>query len=220
MKPTTLLSTVAILLLICCGWPESLKAGERSAANKDGTAPGDYVAAFRNAEKQLAADSSPYLVLDFQKSRITIKLWGAVVKQFSFQISSDTQTVREFREAWIHSKTPPRRVDRVHLFEAAESVGDIELSVVSEVTKARRDQIQRYVPQRMLIVLSDGMRITAHTDVAGERLSFWRNAWENVWCFLSSLLGKKSLTINLAAPDAMALYGVCLNHPTAMLLIY
>ena len=215
----TLLSTTAMLWLICGGWFESLQAGERSTATKAGTEPSDYVAAFRDAERQLAADSSPYLLLDLQKSRITIKLWGAVLKQCSLQISSDTQTVREFREAWTHDKTPVRRVDRVHLFEAAESVGDQELSVVSEVMKAPEDQIQRYVPQRMLIVLSDGMRITVHTDIAGEALSSWRNTWEKIRCFLSSLLGKESLSINLAAHDAMALYGVCLNNPTALLLI-
>jgi hypothetical protein len=220
MKPITLLSATAMILLICGGWHESLRAGERSPATKTETAPSDYVAAFREAERQLATDSIPYLVFDLRKSRITIKLWGTVVKECSFQISSDTQTAREFRDAWIHSKKAARRVDRVHLFEAAESVGDQELSVVSEVTKARQDQIQRYVPQSMLIVLSDGMRIAVHTDIAGEKLSFWRNTWEKIWCFLSSLLGKKSLTLNLAAPDAMALYGVCLNHPASVLLIY
>jgi hypothetical protein len=220
MKPWTLLSATAMILLICGGWHESLRAGERTPTTKTETAPSDYVAAFRETERQLATHSTPYLVLDFQRSRITIKLLGAVVKECSFQISSDTQTAREFREAWTHDNQAARRVDRVHLFEAAETVGDQELTVVSEVMKTGRDQIQRYVPQRMLIVLSDGMRIAVHTDVAGERLSFWRNAWENIWCFLSSLLGKKSLSINLAAPDAMALYGVCLNNPAAMLLIY
>ena len=174
--------------------------------------------ALREADSQTAADTIPYLVLDFHNGRIVFRMGGAVVKECLFHVGSDSQAVREFVDAGTGEKTPLRRVDRVHLFQAAECVGDTVLSIVSEVTRAGEEQIQRYVPESMLIVLSDGTRITAHTDIAGETLSSWRNTKEKVVSFLASLIGKESLTIDLSGPDAMALYGVCRDHPAILLL--
>jgi len=167
-----------------------------------------YEARLIVTEDQLAAKELPYLVITPAKRLLQIKLAGTVVRDFHFQFAGDT-AAGSFAADWIESGRPARQVGKVHLFEVSKKLNDTVVAVVSRVTKVPEDQIQRYVPQRMLVVLRGGFRIDINSEVEGRPLSSFGNLTQSLRDQFGGLFGAERLEIQVTGDEAMALYGVC-----------
>lgn len=69
--------------------------------------------------------------------------------------------------------------------------------------------IQRRVPERIDITLSERLIVRAHTETDGEPLSQLGNAYEWLRQQLAEVGGADPIDLELDSRDAITLYGVC-----------
>jgi len=217
-KPVMRLARVAVVMALSAvvgGACPALAEGKPKA-----TAPQaaiEYEGRYKIAETELAAHDGTYLLLDLRKKRLRLKMRGVTVRDFRLTVISDSTETASFVERVRSGDRIAKQMARVLLFEAGNRLNDTVLGIVSEATKAPPDLIQRYIPERMTATFDGGLVLTAQTDVDGSSVSIFANLLENVRLFFDRLLGAKSLTIQVSADDAVALYGALLAGPPLVL---
>ncbi|MEW5995907.1 MAG: hypothetical protein AB1744_16140, partial [Candidatus Zixiibacteriota bacterium] len=130
----------------------SLRSSKTLTSTSGASAPAeDYALTVARAELSLAESDQPYLVVDLRTNRLLIKLHGAIARDISMSIRSDSPQVRRFIGQFTESASGWRPISRVHLFEGRPLVNETVLTVVSEATNAEPEQLQRYLPKQMAI---------------------------------------------------------------------
>jgi hypothetical protein len=163
------------------------------------------------AEERLAADSQPYLALDFSKRRLQIRVNGAIVRDFPITTTADSSTLASFAACFGEGDSPIRRIERVYLFEGAKLINDTVLGIVTETSNAQPQKIQRYRPSRLAITWEGKLTMMVQTSIGGQPMSGSKNFLEATRSFVEQTFGGERIDIQLEPDEAMSLYGIC--HP-------
>ncbi len=162
-------------------------------------------------ELNLATAEKPYLVFNFKRNRLDLKLRGTVVWDAALDYADgDTTLLEEFIEKFTDKKDwPVRAVERVHLFEATRKMPDSLIAIVAEATNTRPDNLQRMLPERFRISWYGGLALEVVSDIEGAPVSILGNSFEEMRKVISQPLGGKTVVIKLGARQAITLYGAC-----------
>jgi hypothetical protein len=183
--------------------------------NNETKAPAtDAVTSIKGAENKLARSGQPYLIFDLNKKRLSIMLFGADVRDLEF--ACDSLHMGDWKSGLALKTTADDSVKSVHLSSARAVVGERELSIISEVSQVRQEEIQRYMPEEMTIYLSQGYRVRIKTDVEGNPVSRFANLGNWIKETGDAVLGGRVIELKMSGPDAMAFYGVALESPKVL----
>lgn len=163
-----------------------------------------------------AGDSAytfPSVAIDPLRNTLSVYMGKVELTTCELSYLDDTvHTLRFFNDAAVEMSSRVW-IERVHLFSARRVVAQPVVEAIMEEFPLTEDQIQRFQPVRMVLVLSDGQRIHVEADGVGETVSWFGNLVEGLRDWWSELCGISSLRLRLTADDAMALYGVALHQP-------
>jgi len=154
------------------------------------------------------------LVLDMSRSEISLRLGEVELRGHAFTVTSDSEAAAEFLREWPQDHSDEQIVESVHLLSAAMTISESELNVIGEETALDADDIQRFLPGRMVLITDKGSRIYIDTDCPGAEaitLERMKELFRRIWYGLTA---GEPLHISMAADDAMSLYGAARTRPT------
>lgn len=160
------------------------------------------------AEQQLAGQKSPYLLIDFSKSRMTLKLRGAVIRSIPMELITKQEEIGQLIGGDADSLHLVHYVRRAHLYEGLLQLSDTVLNIVSEATNAPPESIQRYKVGKLAVTWDGGIQMKITTDLEGKSISQAGNIIESGRSFLENYLGTEIIEVKVSSEDATALYGV------------
>lgn len=200
---------MVLLLFVACG-------GSDEAAN-DSVTKWSAVDAEREyqmiqAELKLSALEKPYLVLNFDKKMVRLKLKSAVVWEFPINIEQgDSDELQSFIDRFHDGRKLVRPITATHLYSFKEQTPDSILTIISDVTKFDASLLQRELPARFELHWGDAVILDIRTDVEGKQANKLKNTIVSVRHLLQSPLGVSQITIKMDPVHAMTLYRVA--HP-------
>lgn len=159
------------------------------------------------SEQRLAAQDSPYLIIDFPSSRMTLKLRGAVIRSFPMEVLSKSEDIGQLIGADTDTLGLVHYVRRAHLYEGLLQLNDTVLNIVSEATNAPPEMIQRYKVGKLAVTWDGGIQMKITTDLEGRAISQTGNIIESGRSFLENYLGSEIIEVKVSSEDATALYG-------------
>ncbi|MCJ7576847.1 MAG: hypothetical protein MUO91_00165 [candidate division Zixibacteria bacterium] len=172
------------------------------------------------AELKLALSEELYMVLDFERKELRLKLKGATVWNYPLNIAeADSQELREFIQRfqgdggrWV------RFLSEKHLFASQEKTPDSILAIVSEVVKADVELLQRDVPSRFQLLWGYGLILEVRTDIKGIPKSRLKSTIVEVREALRRPFGEARIILKMDPGDALTLYRAA--HPGLPTLLY
>jgi len=197
------IAAALLVLPVGCGG----KDGSASGAGPDNPA---LVYQRIEAELKLASLVKPYLVIDFAKKQLDLKLRGAVVWSYPLDITEgDNEEVWDFVQRFEGKDTKLiRTITETHLFAAQEKTPDSILAIISEATKFKPELLQRELPQRFQLLWGDKVVLDIHTDIKGIPTDKLKNTMFEVRHAIQTPFGKAQLTIKMDPTRALTLYRV------------
>jgi len=162
-------------------------------------------------ELALAGQSVPYVVLDFARRQIVLKLNGAVVFTAPMEITSaDTADIAGFIDRFNGDSTGRARlIEATHLFDMKEKISDSVLAIVSKAVNVDPALLQRALPERFLLKWDDGLVLDIHAEVDGRPVSLLRNALVSIGQALQKPFGESALTVSMDVEAASTLLDIC-----------
>lgn len=192
-----------LALLACKGKPVDTGTTEWSAAN----AAREYQ--MIQAELKLSEMGKPYLVINFARKQLRLKLKGTVVWDFPIDIEKgDVDEVEDFVDQFHEGHRLVRPITATHLFAYKEQTPDSILAIISEVTKFKPELLQRELPSRFQLLWGDNVILEIRTDVVGKPADKFKNTIFEVRHLLQGPLGATQITIKMDPVHAMTLYRV------------
>jgi hypothetical protein len=206
---TLSLALLALALLAAC--QKNGKQGEESQANE--TKKWEWSQAEREfeliqAELRLALTGKPYLVLDFEKREIEIRLKGTEVWNNPFRtVDGDYGSLVDFSKRFQgKDNILIRPVLEKHLFASSEKTPDSILAIVGKAVNVDPQLLQRQVPQRFQILWDNDLIIDIRTDVEGKAESRLKNTIAEVRHALRRPFGESVLKLKMDPEQALTLY--------------
>lgn len=147
------------------------------------------------------------LIVDLTRGKLRLSMDGTTVWDTPLILASDSDEVASFAENLSRDEIGAAFIRRVHLFGGSRPVPDSILTIVARAENLPLQHLQRYLPERFLIELSNGSSIDVITDVSGEAVSRFDNALETGRSLWRSLAGGSRLRIQLPGKEGMSLYG-------------
>jgi hypothetical protein len=160
------------------------------------------------AEFRLAEGGRPYLILDVAERRIDLRLKGALVWTCPIEFEApDSLVTFETKPYLVGERNPPVEVlTGKHLYTYRDVFADSMLAVVSRVSRARADNLQRREPGHFEMRFSHGFVIDVHTGAEDVHGSWTANALAAVRDALLAPLTGPELKIRMEPRDALTLY--------------
>jgi hypothetical protein len=160
------------------------------------------------AELRLARTDKPYLVLDFQKREIEIRLKGTEVWNYPLRtINGDYGSLVDFSKRFQgKDNILIRPVLEKHLFASSGKTPDSILAIVGKAVNVDPALLQRQVPQRFQILWDNNLIIDIRTDVAGKAESKFKNTIAEVKHVLQRPFGESTLNLKMDPELALTLY--------------
>jgi hypothetical protein len=198
---------IAMVMIGGCNGGDTTANGSAKVWNPD-QATKEYMRI--QAELKLAGMEKPYLVINFARKRLMIKLKGEVVWDLPLDITEgDNDEVLDFVERFQGSEPKLiRTITETYLFAAQEKTPDSILAIVSEATKFKPDLLQREVPQRFQLLWGDNVILDIRSEVKGKPVDKLKTTIFEVRHALQTPFGKARLTIKLDPVKAITLYRV------------
>jgi hypothetical protein len=179
-----------------------LSAGGVRAQKSDGT-----------KSKEAERIMTPYLIIDVARNTISLRLAGVALREYRFVIPSGSDSTGASVSDSKDEPSVGQTVQGVHLLSAAKAIPERELEIITEETGRKPHEIQRYIPERMVITTDDGFRIFVESDCPGAEDHSWEKIKEFFRQMWYGLMGSGSLRVSMSAEDAMSIYGVALDKP-------
>jgi hypothetical protein len=206
---TLSLALMAFLLVVGCHKKGDQNEGTQSNENKKwewSQAEQEYEQI--QAELRLARTAKPYLVLDFRKREIEIRLKGTEVWNFPMQtIDGDYGSLVDFSQRFQGKENLLiRPILEKHLFASSGKTSDSILAIVGKAVNVDPQLLQRQVPQRFQILWDNNLIIDIRTDVAGKAESRFKNTIAEVRHALRRPFGESILTLKMDPEQALTLY--------------
>ena len=160
------------------------------------------------AELKLAKSNQAYLVLDFQRNQLEIKLQGTTVWNYPMTIEkTEASELHEFSERFMGSQqNVVRPLLFKYLFASSSRTPDSILAIVSGATMFPSELLQRTVPERFQLKWSDDIVLDIRTDVVGKPESKWKNTMVDIRQAIAGHLGDVLVTVNMPKDNAITLY--------------
>jgi hypothetical protein len=160
------------------------------------------------AELKLAQSNQAYLVLDFQRNQLEIKVQGATVWNYPMTIEQTaTSELHEFSERFMGSQQDVvRPLLFKYLFAASSRTPDSILAIISSATMFPPELLQRTIPERFQLKWSDDIVLDIRTDVVGKPESKWKNTMVEIRRAIAGSLGDAYVTVRMPKDNAITLY--------------
>lgn len=161
-------------------------------------------------ELKLAESDDPYLVLDFDRRVLLIKLKGAVVWSCALAMSgTDSAEMSKYlshlREKRSFDLQP---IVGKHLFAFQPRIPDSLLTVVSSALDVKPDLLQRDLPSCFQLTWDNGLVLEFQTEIKGKPKAPLKNILRHLHCTLQRLCGQRLIVLKMSATDALTLYRV------------
>ncbi len=128
------------------------------------------------AELKMSELGKPYLVLNFDKKQVRLKLKGAVVWEFPINFeASDASQIASFADRFHQGHRLVRPITTTHLYAYKEQTPDSILAIISEVTNFDAALLQRELPARFELHWGDEVIMDIRTDVEGKPVDKFKN---------------------------------------------
>lgn len=206
---------------LSCGGEETVEPPARPEAaavstkgkTKSKEKPWDRAAAeaeyrlIRN-ELSLIKTGKPYLVLDFGRDRLLVKLKGAVIWSYPMVFAEgDAGRVAGFRKRFQgESGRLIRTLTGKHLFAAKEQTSDSLLAIVGSAVKVDPNTLQRELPERFQLHWGDDLVLEVRTDITGTPVSRFHNAMIEIGRVLNLPFGESILVVKIKPEEGLTLY--------------
>ena len=197
------------LLLLLPGCPQNGEQTDQKQSGKNW----DRQAAEKEyrqieAELNLARMVKPYMVLDFQKREVMIKLKGVEVWNYPMEtVDGDYSALVSFSKKFQGSEhLLVRPVTEKHLFASSEKTSDSILAIVGKAVNVDPLLLQRQVPQRFQILWNHNLVLDIRTDVAGRPESRFKNTMAEFRRALQLPFGEAYLVLKMDPDRALTLY--------------
>jgi hypothetical protein len=160
------------------------------------------------AELKLARSNQAYLVLDFQRNQLEIKLQGTTVWNYPMTIEkTEASELHEFSERFMGSEQKVvRPLLFKYLFAASSRTPDSILAIVSSATMFPSELLQRTIPERFQLKWSDDVVLDIRTDIVGKPESKWKNTIVDIRQAIAGHLGDVLVTVKMPKDNAITLY--------------
>ncbi len=160
------------------------------------------------SELHLAKSGRLYMVFDFRKRELQLKMKAAVVWNYHLDSASVTdEQMQAFAERFIgDQKQYIRPISGKHLFAADKKTPDSVLAIVGKAVNIDPELLQREVPERFQLRWGGGTLLEVHTDVEGKPKAPLKNVLIQVGQVLAKPFGESSLEITAPAEQALTLY--------------
>jgi len=159
------------------------------------------------------SETEPQLIIDMKHRKIAVKLAGVTLREYAFAVMGDSSTAEKTIGDRSDMPTDRQLIQSVHLISAAERISKSEVKAIAEETSLGTDEIQRYIPKRMILTTTSGQRIYIETDVRNAKTFMWeqiKDVFRRIWYVFAD---GDSLRIFLNAEDSVSLYGIARNGP-------
>ncbi|MGB7062308.1 MAG: hypothetical protein WBF13_08150 [Candidatus Zixiibacteriota bacterium] len=159
-------------------------------------------------ELRLARAEQLYLVLNFKRNELQLKLKGATVWNCPIEIAQpDSQELREFLARFLGDE---RRVmlplSDKYLFAGRGKTPDSVLAVVGEVANVDPELLQRDVPARFQLIWDHGLTVEIRTEIPGKPRLEVKRALVELRHALRRPFGEAWLTLKMNPDEALTLY--------------
>lgn len=160
------------------------------------------------AELLLARSEKLYMVINFEKSEVRLKLKGAVVWDYPLVIAAeDSEDVEQFfRRFQGNEEQPIRAVGGKHLFSGRGKSPDSVLAVVGEALRVDPELLQREVPAKFQIRWGSGLIVEVNTDISGKPKSLLKNTIVTIRQVMNRPFGEAHIVIKMDPEAALTLY--------------
>jgi hypothetical protein len=203
-------AALAATLGSCAERKSDVSSGDRQKTVEWDIKSPRFEYAMIKAELKLAELQKTYLVVDFSKKEIVLKLKGAVVWNVPLRIvSEESDSEDDFVERFIdNNNLLVRPILDKHLFSGRAQSPDTVLKIVSEVVRADVALMQREIPERFLLEWGDGLLMEFRTEIAGQPKSKFKNTLVELRRTLQRPFGEACLVAELDSRHALTLYRV------------
>lgn len=222
-----LLLSILMGLAACSGRESSAgKSPSLSTTDEErAKAEAEYTAV--QTELYLAASGKPYLVIDFSRNMISLRLKGAVVWDYPIDYEPGDSAHSGPNAAEIglfpvrfagHDKKSMRPIVGRYLFRASEQTPDSELVVIGEAVNVDPELLQRDLPERFQLAWEGDIALEVRTEISGRLVSPIKNAMIEIRQVMRLPLGRTVLVLSMEPEDALTLYrAATVGMPTLMI---
>jgi hypothetical protein len=202
-----LLLPVLAGLLACSGRDSSADKPSPSNADKQ-RARAELEYETIQTELFLAAAGKPYLVMDFSRKMISLRLKGATVWDYPLDYElEDSAEVSLFPVRFAgRDKKLMRPIAERYLFRAADQTPDSVLEVIGEAVNVDPELLQRELPERFQLAWQGDIALEIHSDISGRLVSPVKNAMVEIRQAMRRPLGRTVLVLSMKPEDALTLY--------------
>jgi hypothetical protein len=160
------------------------------------------------AELRLARTVKPYLVLDFKKREVEIRLKGVEVWNYPMKtLEGNYGDLVDFSKRFQGEENLLiRPVVEKHLFASSGKTPDSVLAIVGRAVNVDPSLLQRQVPQRFQIIWDRNLVLEIRTDVEGKPESRFKNTIADVRRVLQRPFGESMVTLKMDPDQALTLY--------------
>ncbi|MDD4052754.1 MAG: hypothetical protein PHR28_12760 [candidate division Zixibacteria bacterium] len=208
----SLIAAVGLAAAVSCGG----KQADRPEATPDKKGKGktwnraDAEAEYRfiQSELSLIKSGKPYLVLDFKRDRLVIKLKGATVWSYPMAFAEgDAGEVARFQERYQgDGNRLVRTLTGKHLFAAKGQTPDSVLAIVGSAVMVDPNNLQRELPERFQLHWGDNLVLEVRTDITGTPVSRFHNAMIEIGKILYKPFGEAILVVKIDPEEGLTLY--------------
>lgn len=160
------------------------------------------------SELNLIKTGKPYLVLDFGRDRLLLKLKGAIVWNYPMVFADDDAgQVDDFRKRFQEDAGRLiRPLTGKHLFAAKGQTSDSVLAIVSSAVKVDPSTLQRELPERFQLRWGDDLVLEVRTEITGTPVSRFHNAVVEIGRMLNLPFGESVLVVKIKPEEGLTLY--------------
>jgi hypothetical protein len=209
MKLSKIISFAAMSLLCClliaCRSTDDQngQAGERKWNRTEAEAEYEFL----QADIRLANTIKPYIVINFHKKELEIKLKGAVVWSAPLDIIDNSENLDDFAKSFRGDENKIiRPILEKHLFAFSDKTPDSILVIVGQAVSVDPQLLQREVPERFQLLWDKNLVLEVRTNVAGKPISRFKNTLLEVRRLMQKPFGEAFLVIRMDPVLATTLY--------------
>jgi hypothetical protein len=209
---------MVLMLILGCKSKQPEKPAAKASVTKSWNRSADEATyELIQSELRLANSEALYLVINFAKRKLQLKLKGAVVWDYPMEINKeDSSKIRQFIERFQNDDEKlVRPVTGKHLFASKDLNSDSVLAIVSKVLSVNPELLQRDIPERFLVQWGNRVSLDIGTTVTGEPKSKFKNTMVEVGQVLNRPFGEAQITVKMKPEAAITFYrAVQIGLPT------
>jgi len=213
-----LLPLIILVLILGCKSKQSEKPSSKTSDTQSWNRSSEEVTyELIQSELRLANSEALYLVINFAKRKLQLKLKGAVIWDYPMEITKDdSDEVHQFIERFQSEGGKfVRPVTGKHLFASKNLNPDSVLAIVSKVLSVKPELLQRDIPERFLVQWGNRLTLDISTNVTGEPKSKFKNTMVEVGQVLNRPFGEAQITVKMKPEAAVTFYrAVQIGLPT------